>query len=237
MKLNTISTIVILLYILPFLLHFEATQGKPLLHINTTASSTSSPWLTRLNNRRPPPGCWRQPWICNQGQVPGIRRLCCRNRCIDVSSDVNNCGLCGIRCRFTRQCCSGQCVNTNRNPFHCGRCDNRCRFPIRCMFGMCGYAQPFPPRPRPFPPRRDPPFPLPPRRGRRDNPPVVWSYICYRCSSIIRLSFGFGSVYLNLFTFIKLSHAWLKLIVMPSGITGYDIFCACTFVIFNVKVS
>lgn len=171
---------IVLLYILPLVLHLEETQGKPLLahtlrQINTTTSSTSSAWLTRLNNRRPPTSCWRQPWICNQSQIPGLRRLCCRNRCIDVTSDVNNCGSCGIRCRFTRQCCRGQCVNLNRNPFHCGKCDNRCQFPIRCRFGMCGYAQPLPPfpfpRPRPFPPRRDPPFPLPPRGGRRNDPP------------------------------------------------------------------
>ncbi|KAH6770052.1 hypothetical protein C2S52_014855 [Perilla frutescens var. hirtella] len=154
-------SLVVLLYILPFVLHFEAAQGKTLLlhtlQHNATNSSATSPWLTRLHNRRLPPGCRRQPWICNQGQSPRTRWRCCRNRCVDLASDVNNCGLCGIRCRFTRQCCSGICVNTNRNPFNCGKCGNRCRFPIRCIYGMCGYAQPRPPFPFPFPRRR--PFP------------------------------------------------------------------------------
>ncbi|KAL8026406.1 hypothetical protein ABFX02_14G025200 [Erythranthe guttata] len=167
---------------------------------NATANSSSaavSPWLMGFRNPRFM-GCRRRPWICNddQGGFPRIRRRCCRNRCVDVSSDVNNCGLCGIRCLFTRQCCRGLCVNTNRNPFHCGRCDNRCPFPSLCFYGMCGYAQPlppfpfpFPPRPRPrprppkpfppprpprpwpFPPRQMPPRPCPPKGGRRDAPP------------------------------------------------------------------
>ncbi|KAG7957706.1 hypothetical protein I3843_11G188600 [Carya illinoinensis] len=134
--------------------------------------SSSSPWLEKITNhhhqRLRDPGCWKRPWICKQGEVPGIR-LCCRNLCVDVSSDVNNCGSCGTRCPFSWQCCRAQCVNTNINPFHCGKCGNRCSVHVLCFYGMCGYGGPLP---SPFPPPRPPhpPFPSPPKLP-RSHPP------------------------------------------------------------------
>ncbi|RVW79854.1 hypothetical protein CK203_041383 [Vitis vinifera] len=63
---------------------------------NGTKRSLSSPWLRRVINPRAA-GCWNRPWICNEGQFPPrIKKLCCRNQCVDVTSDVYNCGLCGI---------------------------------------------------------------------------------------------------------------------------------------------
>ncbi|XP_038685369.1 stigma-specific STIG1-like protein 4 [Tripterygium wilfordii] len=127
--------------------------------------SPSSPWLKKITNHDPrprPPGCWKRSWICKQGQQPGTRMRCCKNQCVDILSDVNHCGLCGIRCPFTRRCCKGFCVNTNFNPFHCGRCGNRCPWRVRCLYGMCGYAQSSPPRPCP-PPSPTPPQTWPPR--------------------------------------------------------------------------
>ena len=133
---------------------------------NGTKRSLSSPWLRRVINPRAA-GCWNRPWICNEGQFPPrIKKLCCRNQCVDVTSDVYNCGLCGIRCPFTWQCCRGICINTNINPFHCGKCEHKCPFGSFCVYGMCGYAQPlppfpFPPKPPkpPFPPKPFPPHP------------------------------------------------------------------------------
>lgn len=175
-----ITILLILLYLLLLFLHFVITAGSNLVHNarqeNAANSSTYAPWLTRFKNPRFI-GCWRRPWICNQEDFPRIRRRCCRNRCVDVTSDVNNCGLCGIRCPFTWQCCRGICINTNINPFHCGRCDHRCPFPSFCFYGMCGYAQPLPPFPFPFPPKPFPPRPpfppkpFPPKGGGRRCPP------------------------------------------------------------------
>ncbi|CAN1339938.1 Stigma-specific STIG1-like protein 4 [Linum perenne] len=152
-------------------------QGHHLYH------NISSPWLKKVGNHRQPrePGCARAPWICrdqsmNHRGPPGRPRMrCCRNQCVDVSSDINNCGLCGIRCPFSWLCCRGLCVNTNISPFNCGRCFNRCPWGVQCAFGMCGYGgvggggqpQPWPrppkrwPRPRPRPPRLPQP-PCPP---------------------------------------------------------------------------
>lgn len=133
----------------------------------TVGSSSSSPWLKKIMNQKQDPrspGCGNRPWICRQGESrPGMR--CCRNRCVDVFSDVNNCGLCGIRCPFSWQCCRSLCADTNINPFNCGKCGNRCPFGVLCLYGMCGYAQAFPPLPFPRPPPR-PPFPFPPKPPR-----------------------------------------------------------------------
>ncbi|CAI0436334.1 unnamed protein product [Linum tenue] len=132
------------------------------------------------------PGCSRAPWICrdqgvNHHDPPGPRMQCCRNQCVDVSSDANNCGWCGISCPFTWQCCGGLCVDSNVSPFNCGKCFNRCPWGVQCSFGMCGYGgdqpqpwpRPWPRPPFPFPPRPPepwprPPFPFPPR------PPQPW---------------------------------------------------------------
>ncbi|GFQ00701.1 hypothetical protein PHJA_002214000 [Phtheirospermum japonicum] len=119
-------------------------------------------------------GCHRRPWICNQGgDSPPTRRLCCRNRCIEVDSDPNNCGFCGVRCPFTWQCCLGNCRNINSDPLHCGACEIKCQSPEICVYGLCGYADE-PPSSDPCPPWRHhrhhrpcpwPPRPFPPKRG------------------------------------------------------------------------
>lgn len=137
-------------------------------------SASLSPWLKKVMNHPRAPGCWRRPWICYQGERPR-RRRCCRNRCVDVSSDVNNCGLCGIKCPFMWQCCRGLCIDTNISPFNCGRCGHRCRSRSLCYYGMCGYAQPLPPWPFPPKPPKPPHPPKPPKPPhhppRGDQPP------------------------------------------------------------------
>ncbi|KAI3688514.1 hypothetical protein L2E82_46138 [Cichorium intybus] len=134
------------------------------------------PWVRRVSNQVT--GCRDRPWVCNRGEEPSpVRRRCCGNRCVEVTSDVNNCGVCGIRCPFTWQCCRGVCVDTNINPFNCGRCFNRCPFFTFCTYGMCGYAGPkppfpFPPKPPiPFPPKPPkPPIPFPPKPPKPPKP-------------------------------------------------------------------
>ncbi|KAJ0046785.1 hypothetical protein Pint_04045 [Pistacia integerrima] len=154
----------LILILLPFVIVESKFVPKRVLQSTTNGSLASSPWLNKVTNggrgRDPrPPGCWNRPWICRQGEPPGSRMRCCRNRCVDVSSDVNHCGLCGTRCPFTWQCCRGFCSNTNVSRFNCGKCGNRCARGVRCYYGMCGYAQPWPkPRPRP-------PWPRPPPGG------------------------------------------------------------------------
>ncbi|KAI3441691.1 uncharacterized protein J3R85_002299 [Psidium guajava] len=149
------------------------TEAKPTtsrVRKNVTNPSSSSPWLKTVskNGWPRPVGCWTKPWICNQGESPPFRMRCCKNRCVDITSDVDHCGLCAIRCPYTWQCCFGLCRNININPLHCGRCFNRCPFGVPCLFGMCGYARPLPPR-RPYPPKQ--PWPFPPCPPKGDQPP------------------------------------------------------------------
>lgn len=212
-----ITILLTLISLFPFSLQAKKNPVLNALTIqHNSTNNTYSPFLRGFGNPRFS-GCWRRPWICNNREdFPRIRWRCCRNRCVDVTSDVNNCGLCGIRCPFTWTCCRGICVNTNVNPFNCGRCFNRCPFPSFCFYGMCGYAQPLPPfpfpprppRPRPWPPRPRPwpprprPRPWPPRGG--GGPPVdewalfAWDGLCvvvYVVLKYCNLRFGlvFGS--------------------------------------------
>ncbi|KAI4307971.1 hypothetical protein L6164_031095 [Bauhinia variegata] len=136
----------------------EGSSTPKQVSINSTSLiPTSSPWLERVMNQRQT-GCITRPWICGGREFPP-RSLCCRNRCVDLRSDRNNCGLCGIRCVFNWQCCRGICTDTKRNPFNCGRCGNVCPNGSFCFYGMCGYAAwPLPP-PRPRPPKVKIPYP------------------------------------------------------------------------------
>ncbi|RHN46738.1 putative stigma-specific protein Stig1 [Medicago truncatula] len=84
--------------------------------------------------------CALRPWICSAGENPP-RSVCCRNRCVDVTSDADNCGFCGIRCPFIGnwQCCNRFCANINFSPFNCGACGIRC---LGCLFGRCPSTNP-----------------------------------------------------------------------------------------------
>ncbi|KAK7287541.1 hypothetical protein RIF29_00822 [Crotalaria pallida] len=110
------------------------------LHQNGTSVS-SSKWLKKVVKGRHF-GCHGRAWLCNIRKFPP-RYLCCRNRCVNVTFDKNNCGFCGIRCPFNWQCCKGLCMNTNVSVFNCGRCGHRCPLGIFCFFGLCGYGQGF----------------------------------------------------------------------------------------------
>ncbi|KAL2322691.1 hypothetical protein Fmac_027070 [Flemingia macrophylla] len=141
------QTLSLVAFIITF--HLIPTQGNSKSSPNTlhqnggtiVPSSQISRWLKKDNvvNARGV-GCRGRSWVCNpQGEFPP-RSLCCRNRCENVTSDRNNCGLCGIRCIFNWECCGGLCIDININFFNCGRCGNVCPIGALCLFGMCAYA-------------------------------------------------------------------------------------------------
>nr|KYP52191.1 hypothetical protein KK1_025929 [Cajanus cajan] len=121
----------------------SASSSPNTLHQNDTSvpSSQISPWLKRNNVvEARGSGCRGRSWVCNpQGEFPP-RSLCCRNLCVNVTSDGNNCGLCGIRCIFNWECCGGLCTDINIDFFNCGKCGHACPFGALCLFGMCAYA-------------------------------------------------------------------------------------------------
>lgn len=157
--------------LLALVLEGKELAGAPVAHTN--ASLTVSKWWKGRAPEDPRArGCRGRPWICNQGERPPFRMRCCWGRCVDISSDVNHCGLCTMRCPFTWLCCDGQCRNVNRNPRHCGKCFNRCPSRVRCFNGMCGYAGSREPCP-PGSCRRAPPKPQPPCPPKKSCPPEL----------------------------------------------------------------
>ena len=82
--------------------------------------------------------CDKYPRVC---RVPGSKgRDCCRKKCVNVSTDRNNCGKCGKKCKYSEMCCKGKCVNPMFNKSHCGSCGNKCHKGDYCHQGLCSYA-------------------------------------------------------------------------------------------------
>ena len=155
---HSLALVVTLLLLLLIKIEGNSIPKEVYKNVTTVSSPSPAPQVNEVNQR--PTRCRNRPWICSQGEFPP-RSLCCRNRCVDVTSDISNCGLCGIRCRFNWQCCNRLCINTNVNPLNCGRCGRACPIGRLCLFGLCAYAQPQPVIPL-YPPEQNPPLPQPP---------------------------------------------------------------------------
>jgi hypothetical protein len=117
-----------------------------------------------------PKNCYRS--VCDAGsrgvQCEGSpAKVCCGTSCLDVESDPDNCGGCGIACdpdQYCSQgvclsgvtctlaaqgepcvvspgkagaCCSGACVDVNRDTSNCSGCGYSCPSPTRCSGGLC----------------------------------------------------------------------------------------------------
>lgn len=82
--------------------------------------------------------CDKYPKICYIKGSAGPD--CCKNKCVNFSTDSFNCGRCGKKCSFGKMCCEGKCVNPRTNKKHCGKCGNKCNTGGSCVYGMCSYA-------------------------------------------------------------------------------------------------
>ncbi|OVA20455.1 Stigma-specific protein Stig1 [Macleaya cordata] len=82
--------------------------------------------------------CKKYPTICQAKGSPGPH--CCKNKCVNVLKDRQNCGMCGKKCKHTDICCGGKCINPSFDKRHCGGCNNRCNADGFCTFGLCNYA-------------------------------------------------------------------------------------------------
>lgn len=85
--------------------------------------------------------CSKSALICNNGELLP-RSVCCRNRCVDLSSDPYNCGICGLICPSPLRCCNRLCVNPFISPFNCGECGRVCPIGSFCFWGMCAFEKP-----------------------------------------------------------------------------------------------
>ncbi|CAI7811534.1 unnamed protein product [Closterium sp. NIES-53] len=67
-----------------------------------------------------------------------VNQTLCGSLCVDILTDINNCGVCSNFCDLTQTCCNGTCINPNTNNAHCGACGARC--PGTCAAGVCNYG-------------------------------------------------------------------------------------------------
>ncbi|KAM3285431.1 hypothetical protein P3S67_024230 [Capsicum chacoense] len=54
--------------------------------------------------------CSKNPKICLAKSSPA-GPFCCNNKCVNFLVDKENCGICGIKCKFNEICCKGFCGN------------------------------------------------------------------------------------------------------------------------------
>jgi hypothetical protein len=93
-------------------------------------------------------------WQCVAGSctvVCSMPKTNCNDTCVDLQSDIDNCGMCGNACdSMTEQCmmgqcckqgqkiCNNMCTDVQSDAQNCGMCGNVCPMnnPI-CSSGMC----------------------------------------------------------------------------------------------------
>jgi hypothetical protein len=81
-------------------------------------------------------------------------RMICDGACVDVRTDIANCGACGLECvtgqfcaggacRSTSECaaprmtCGASCIDITTDVFNCGACNRRCGDGQNCVASQC----------------------------------------------------------------------------------------------------
>jgi hypothetical protein len=82
---------------------------------------------------------------------PGGQTLCA-GKCVDITTDIDNCGACGNACPASHVCenqtcklvcasaltdCSGKCVQLQNDEMNCGSCGAQCSVGYECLGGKC----------------------------------------------------------------------------------------------------
>ena len=94
-------------------------------------------FLGEEKNPRAADHCHKDNQVCN---LQGTNSTCCNNKCMDLSTDKNNCGACKNKCKYTETCCRGECVDVTYDKRHCGECNNACSPGGYCIYALCDYA-------------------------------------------------------------------------------------------------
>ena len=89
-------------------------------------------------------GCREDEVSCPDGQTA------CNEACYTLTTDINNCGDCGVVCGTNERCvdgtcickqgftdCNGNCVSTMTDDNNCGSCGTVCPEGTSCSEGFC----------------------------------------------------------------------------------------------------
>ena len=100
-------------------------------------------------------GCTNTVTILGGGPDECTRCNGAESECVDLQSDVTNCGACGVFCQGRQTCqdgtcvgegpvctppmatCNGVCADLSDDPEHCGGCNIGCGFNESCDGGVC----------------------------------------------------------------------------------------------------
>ena len=89
--------------------------------------------------------------VCPGVQAPGMYPSCdCSNACVDMTTDANNCGMCGNTCTNLETCrksvcscvpgfyrCGSKCVSLSDDFANCGQCGKQCPNGKVCLGARC----------------------------------------------------------------------------------------------------
>ncbi|CAI8590620.1 unnamed protein product [Vicia faba] len=135
MKFN--KTIFLLAYLMALAITPSLATSYEMEEPNSNLQRTTHFFHSRKQNRVSLT-CDKNPKVCHIKGSAGSD--CCKNKCVNFTIDVFNCGRCGKKCSFPKICCEGKCVNPRSNEKHCGKCGNKCDNRGSCVYGMCSYA-------------------------------------------------------------------------------------------------
>ncbi|WCJ32964.1 hypothetical protein M5689_014354 [Euphorbia peplus] len=145
MRIFLILTVIITLFFNNIITSAISVEEEVIDHYELETSDKKSSFqrqLVRFHIPKKPKSlrmkCNKLPTLCHARGSPGPN--CCKNKCVNVLNDRNNCGQCGKKCKYSEICCHGNCVNPSFNKKHCGGCNNKCKHGHFCAFGLCNYA-------------------------------------------------------------------------------------------------
>ncbi|CAL9039835.1 unnamed protein product [Musa banksii] len=104
----------------------------------TTSFSDEASHMLGRHRWRGSLSCKEHRNLCKLPRSPGP--TCCGNLCVDLKTDLFNCGRCGVQCKFAEVCCKGKCLNPFHDDENCGGCGKKCSKGSHCRYGMCSYA-------------------------------------------------------------------------------------------------
>ncbi|XP_057755345.1 stigma-specific STIG1-like protein 1 [Arachis stenosperma] len=134
---KAIQMVLFLLFILAMLTALVMAELEPQFELASSLRSTKG-----FHHGRHGVGgamtCNKYPRVCRVAGSQGPD--CCHKKCVNVSTDRNNCGRCGKKCKYSQLCCKGKCVNHMVDKHHCGICGNKCSKGDSCIYGICSYA-------------------------------------------------------------------------------------------------